>query len=553
MPRQSRQSKARTPFHPIIYVRGYAMTRAEMDQTSADPFCGFNLGSTVYRATPDRKAPPRKYIFESPVVRLMSEFGYADVYEDGQDILDPGWDAAPDGKPTGNQLGARCVVIHRYYDAASTLFGGAAAPSIEDSARGLSQLIARVRDLVCANPANALAPADFRCNLVAHSMGGLICRAFLQNPELDPAAMHATVDKLFTYATPHNGIDVAGVNVPSWLSLFDIANFDRDKRMPQYLALGDLPKKHGGRVDLLPEQRFPASRVFCMVGTNRMDYEAAIGLSRGFVGHGSDGLVRIENATLQGVKADGALGEPCAKAFAYRAHSGMYGIVNSEEAFQNLARFLFGDVRVDVWLDIAQVRLPDAVQKAAAAGREVDALYQVELQASPRGKLWSLTRRMAEEDSVACIRHGEWTTRPSHYLSSVFLANAARVNPRRPSLAYAMTLGIRVPDYEIERKLWINEHYEGGYLFRNGIVLELTPPPQPGGSWKVKYAWQDAGVAAAHVDASASIRAADIDARRVELAVPFDSHTVAADGRSVPSTPGISGSLRFVISGWNQG
>ncbi|HVJ36910.1 MAG TPA: hypothetical protein VM687_03790, partial [Stenotrophomonas sp.] len=79
------------PFFPIIYVRGYAMTRGEMDQTSADPFCGFNLGSTVYRAVAERERAPRKYVFESPVVRLMSEFEYSDVYEDGQDILDPGW------------------------------------------------------------------------------------------------------------------------------------------------------------------------------------------------------------------------------------------------------------------------------------------------------------------------------------------------------------------------------------------------------------------------------------------------------------------------------
>lgn len=34
-----------TPFHPIIYVRGYAMTPNEIDETTADPFCGFNLGS----------------------------------------------------------------------------------------------------------------------------------------------------------------------------------------------------------------------------------------------------------------------------------------------------------------------------------------------------------------------------------------------------------------------------------------------------------------------------------------------------------------------------
>jgi hypothetical protein len=28
--------------HPIIYVRGYAMSEGEIDETTADPFCGFN-------------------------------------------------------------------------------------------------------------------------------------------------------------------------------------------------------------------------------------------------------------------------------------------------------------------------------------------------------------------------------------------------------------------------------------------------------------------------------------------------------------------------------
>lgn len=46
--------------HPIIYVRGFAATRGEMDETSADPFCGFNLGSTIFRATPDADRRTRK-------------------------------------------------------------------------------------------------------------------------------------------------------------------------------------------------------------------------------------------------------------------------------------------------------------------------------------------------------------------------------------------------------------------------------------------------------------------------------------------------------------
>ena len=41
-------------------------------------------------------------------------------------------------------------------------------------------------------------------------MGGLVCRAFLQNTECDPEGMRGAVDKFFTYATPHNGIDLGG-------------------------------------------------------------------------------------------------------------------------------------------------------------------------------------------------------------------------------------------------------------------------------------------------------------------------------------------------------
>jgi len=89
---------------PIIYVRGYAMTQGEIDETTADPFCGFNLGSTVYRATSNRKAPPKKLIFESQVVRLekndmanfnrkrMAEYlNLGKLYKDGDEDARVDW------------------------------------------------------------------------------------------------------------------------------------------------------------------------------------------------------------------------------------------------------------------------------------------------------------------------------------------------------------------------------------------------------------------------------------------------------------------------------
>lgn len=514
------------PYHPIIYVRGYAMTRGEQDDTTADPFCGFNLGSTVYRATPAKDKPAKKFIFESPVLRLISDHGYADVFENGLDIMDADWEGT---------IAPKSIVIYRYYEQASALLGSGVTPDISHFARGLSDLVLRVRDLVCAHPDSGIDANSFRCHLVAHSMGGLVCRAFLQNPELGSDAARAAVDKVFTYATPHNGIEMAGINVPAWLSIADINNFNRDN-MAGYLKLDALYKKTG-RVDWLPESAFPSERFFCMVGTNRADYEAAMGVSRAFAGHGSDGLVKVENASVWGVDAKGRFSAPSATAYAYRSHSGYFGIVNSEEAYQNLSRFLFGDIRVDVWVDVESVRVP-----AALEGKAVNALYQFEFTAAPRGKRWLLSRRVAEEDSVACRTHeqlaGTAKDARTIYLSTVFLANRARVNPARPTLAYGLTLGVRTPDYEVERRFWADAHYEGGYLFNDSMIVEMSPPRDADGEWSAKFSWQSDRVA----QATRPLAYRTLKSGKQEMTVPF-----AAKG-----APGISGQLRFVVSAWND-
>ncbi len=524
-------AKRESVLHPIIYVRGYAMSRDEINDTTADPFCGFNTGSTVFRATPDRTRPPRKYIFESPVVRLASDFGYSDVFTDGLDVMDDDWNRS---------LSRKSMIIYRYYDPASTLLGEAETPKIEEFGKGLSKLVARIRKLVCDDLANGVTVETFRCYLIAHSMGGLVCRSFLQNPDLDVEHVRQCVDKFFTYATPHNGIDMAGINAPAWLTVDDVDNFNR-KRIAEYLDLKAIFEKTT-RVDWIPEDAFPSGRIFCLIGTNRSDYEVAKGLSRTFVGNGSDGLVRIENAWLCGIRDDGQPAPPVAKAFVYRSHSGYFGIVNSEDSYQNLIRFLFGDLRIDIWLDVEDIRLPQDVQTEADAGRAVDALYQFEVLASPRGKLWYLTRRIAEEDSVACLRHQVWANaaeKPQRlYLSSVFLDKDARVDPTRPSLAYSMTLGVRVPDYEVERKLWLNEHYEGGYLFRDSLIVEIVPPSDGQARWAVQYGWQSNSPG----KATHPIEPAPVGNGQFEVVIAFDNE----------QRPGIRGRLRFVASEWND-
>src|SRR5512140_2748059 len=98
--------------HPIIYVRGYAMTQSEIEDTVADPYMGFNVGSCKVRQAWDGSV--KKYFFESPLIRLLKQFGYDDVYEEGLDQVSDAR-SLPDPARIGRVLPYRSVVIYRYY------------------------------------------------------------------------------------------------------------------------------------------------------------------------------------------------------------------------------------------------------------------------------------------------------------------------------------------------------------------------------------------------------------------------------------------------------
>ena len=65
--------------YPIIYVRGYAGTQGDVEETVDDPLYGFNAGSTHIRLDQDGKAD--FFMFVSPFARLFKDFGYADVID----------------------------------------------------------------------------------------------------------------------------------------------------------------------------------------------------------------------------------------------------------------------------------------------------------------------------------------------------------------------------------------------------------------------------------------------------------------------------------------
>src|SRR3954449_7246923 len=102
-----------TTSYPIIYVRGYAGTQGDVEETVDDPTYGFNLGSTHIRQDADGLA--RKYLFTGPFARLIKDWGYIDPITAGAQVFDP-LPRAPEWDPS------RTIWIYRYYDVTSKTF-----------------------------------------------------------------------------------------------------------------------------------------------------------------------------------------------------------------------------------------------------------------------------------------------------------------------------------------------------------------------------------------------------------------------------------------------
>jgi len=326
---------------PIVFIRGYAMTDSEVEDTFNKPYYGFNLGSTQYRQ--GREEKPLMRIFESPIIRLIKEEHYVDSFNR---FVDAGNNPVENSVPTDKESVSwkRTLWVFRYYDPESKLGGEQERLEIEDYATQLAIFLDKIRK------ACGVQPAGFSVNLVAHSMGGLVARCYLQNKNLFndvrlSKIKPVNVNKLFTYGTPHKGITFRrGLGwIEDIRDAIGFAGSDTfgEERMREFLSLK--PQKNKAPEPLHTFNPMPHApgheKVMSLIGTNYQDY--VVWGSRKAVGPGSDGLVAIENAYIK----------DSPRAYIHRAHSGPFGIVNSEGGYQNLTRFLFGDYRFELSLE----------------------------------------------------------------------------------------------------------------------------------------------------------------------------------------------------------
>ena len=78
----------------------------------------------------------------------------------------------------------------------------------------------------------------------------------------------------------------------------------------------------------------------------------------------------------------------------------------------------------------------------------------------------------------------------SPHLFSVFLDPSKSVKASG-SVSFAFDLKVLVPDYEVDGVLFMKRHYEGGFIFRELILVEAFPDQTALGGWRIKYGYQD--------------------------------------------------------------
>jgi Putative serine esterase (DUF676) len=436
---------------PIIFVRGYAGTQKDVEQTVDDPFYGFNSGSTHIRV--DQKENPQKFFFESPLLRLMTDHGYQPVV-DNQNVSNQ-------IKRLSGQLN-KTIWIYRFYDPTTRSFGSQTEVRLE-----MEQIAKSLRDLI-QNVKQTTGAA--KVYLVAHSMGGLVCRCLIQKiyPEQRQQAIDH-IDKLFTYATPHGGIyfEVGSGLLEDLRDSFQLNNSDDfgPQRMYQYLTpnvkpSSELPK--GFQLEKLQslENAFPPSRVFSLIGTNAQDYDEAFGLSRKAVGVKSDGLVQIDKAYVAGSH----------RAYVHRTHGGRYGIVNSEEGYQNLQRFLFGDIQVK--LSLSNVQLKDLDKR----------FYQLETRVALRG----LPIPIYEQAIAHYCPITQELTRTDKPIP-LFTAFLIPRNSASDNNVCRYALRLALHSFTKQEKNWLRDsHLDQVPLWSDYLITDVS---ESNSTYKAKYSW----------------------------------------------------------------
>jgi pimeloyl-ACP methyl ester carboxylesterase len=453
--------------YPIVYVRGFAGTADARESAYYDTYYGYSESSVEQRDAA-KGVWLQPIHFEGQVIRLLKEYGYVDAANGGLAL------AVRNAGGGASQNPTQSLWISRFYDQ-DVLQGR--VRQIEEHAEDLYKLICE--DIPAALKSLKPRPVDlggegdpdYKVILIAHSMGGLVCRCLIQNimqkKRQDPMRW---IHRFVTIATPHGGIELSAV--PDFLeelaagagNVFGAAIF-KEHRMREYLELPKPLIGDGPDIRSL-DGKYSEGRCLCIIGSDHDDYTIA----KKATGNHSDGLVKQDRAYIIGAYW----------ANVHRSHSGRHGIVNSFETYENVRRFLFGDTRVKLWLENLRLLM-------APPPSDINEFYDLEFSIAIRntGVFLHQRKQVPCENAMRFDRH-EFPLKHVH-LHTGFLD--AKLRPADSDFSH-FVLEFKLSQHRVQNQFLFDTEYPERTVYSESMEVRLNVrDDSTQGSSVVQYRW----------------------------------------------------------------
>jgi hypothetical protein len=186
--------------------------------------------------------------------------------------------------------------------------------------------------------------------------------------------------------------------------------------------------------------------------------------------------VQIDSASVLGAH----------RAYIHRSHSGRYGMVNSEEGYQNIQRFLFGDVKI-------QTELCDLVLNFDDDKPDPDAspTYLFEIQISIRGLPILMHERTLAHYCAYPVNKEQYAKMPKEGGLPLFTTFLMSKRNQNGTIRYMVRMAVYKQWYS-KGFLLLRDHLERLPLWSDYLVVELRAPMpelQSAIPWVPYYSW----------------------------------------------------------------
>ena len=109
------------------------------------------------------------------------------------------------------------------------------------------------------------------------------------------------------------------------------------------------------------------------------------------------------------------------------------------------------------------------------------------------------------------------------------------------SVSFAFDMKVLVPDYEVDGLLFMKRHYEGGFIYRELLLVEAFPDDKALGGWRIKYGYQDINPGKPGVEAVTRPLVGDNAKGGLAFDIPIEQK----------ARPGLRGTLRIEARPWS--